>query len=65
MKNRDLFLSIDTYDEYNQKRDLFPDIDLNDHLVKKHLLRLYPQSNNDENKDGWIVECYPLEGENS
>lgn len=60
MKNRELFLSIDTYDEYDKKRDMFPDIDLNDLVVREHLKNLYPQNNNTDSKDGWITECYPI-----
>lgn len=55
---KDDFLKIKTYEEYDQKRELFKDLDYSDKEIFEHWGSLFPKLKKNGWEDGIIVEVY-------
>lgn len=58
MSSKEDFLKIRTYQEYNQRRDEFRNLDLQDKEILKHLEELFPRVDNSDFENGIITEVY-------
>ena len=58
MSLKDDFLKIKTYEEYDQKREAFKDLDYSDKEIFEHWGNLFPKLKKSGWEDGIIVEAY-------
>uniref|UniRef100_UPI003FEE6370 hypothetical protein n=1 Tax=Roseburia sp. TaxID=2049040 RepID=UPI003FEE6370 len=58
MSLKDDFLKIKTYEEYDQKREVFKDLDYSDKEIFEHWGNLFPKLEKSGWEDGIIVEAY-------
>ena len=58
MSLNDEFLKINNYQECNERREEFKQLDLCDNEILKHLDELFPKLDNSDLKNGIITEVY-------
>lgn len=58
MSLKEDFLNVQTYSEYNQRREEFRNLDIHDEEVLNHLKELFPKVDNSDFKNGIITEVY-------
>ena len=58
MSSKEEFLKIQTYQEYDQRRSEFKNLDIKDEEVLKHLTELFPKVDNSDFENGIITEVY-------
>lgn len=58
MSSKEDFLKIRTYQEYDQRREEFKNLDLRDKEILKHLEKLFPKVDNSDFENGIITEVY-------
>ena len=58
MNSKVNFLKIQTYQEYDKRRDEFNNLDIQDIEVLQHLNFLYPKVDNTDFENGIITEVY-------
>ena len=58
MSNKEDFLKVKTYEEYDRRRDEFRNLDIRDPEILNHLDELYPKLEKSGWEDGIIEEVY-------
>lgn len=58
MSSKEDFLKIRTYQEYDQRREEFKNLDIRDKEILKHLEELFPKVDNSDFENGIITEVY-------
>ena len=58
MSSKEDFLNIRTYQEYDQRREEFKNLDLHDTEILEHLAELFPKVDNSDFENGIITEVY-------
>lgn len=58
MSNKEEFLKVKTYEEYDRRRDEFRNLDVRDPEILNHFNELFPKLEKSGWEDGIIVEAY-------
>lgn len=58
MSLKEDFLNVQTYGEYNQRREEFRNLDIRDEEILNHLKELFPKVDNSDFENGIITEVY-------
>ena len=58
MSSKEDFLKVQSYQEYDQRREEFKNLDIRDKEILQHLNELYPKVDNSDFENGIITEVY-------
>ena len=60
MSEKDEFLKVRTYEEYDKRRYEFKNLDIRDEEILQHLDSLYPKPDNSDWENGIMTELYKV-----